>query len=118
MAPPLSAARLARAAALLTLLLCAPASAGEAETLHGSWRACLSRNFALQSAITGRDLAADNAFHACRSAEDAYLAALAASPLLDEDDLARARPALARTDPGLARRDPVNRTAAARSAER
>ncbi|MCJ2092509.1 hypothetical protein MKK67_08355 [Methylobacterium sp. J-072] len=62
---------------------------------HGGWRDCLSRNFRIQAALTDPDLAADAAFRACRGAEDAYLAALARSPLLDDDDIARARPMLA-----------------------
>lgn len=84
---------------LVALLLFGTASsqaaAGDPEIRQDSWRACLSRQFASHAALTGRDLAADAAFHACRDAEDAYLAALSASPLLDTDDVARARPALA-----------------------
>lgn len=68
---------------------------GETELRHTGWRECLSRNFRIQAALTEPDLAADSAFRACRSAEDAYLAALAGSPLLDGDDVARARPMLA-----------------------
>ncbi|MCJ2121009.1 hypothetical protein [Methylobacterium sp. J-077] len=78
------------------LLVCGPAHAGgETEMRHGGWRDCLSRNFRIQAALTDPDLAADAAFRACRGAEDAYLAALARSPLLDDDDVARARPMLA-----------------------
>lgn len=95
MTPHVRATRLTCAAALLAATLGAPASAGEAETRQGSWRDCLSRTYASHAALTGRDIAADAAFRACRHAEDAYLAALSASPLLDADDLARARPALA-----------------------
>ena len=81
-------------AILLAGALCPRAEAGEAEARQGRWRECLSRNFDLQFALTGRDLAADAAFRACRGAETAYLAALIDSPLLDDDDIARARPAL------------------------
>ena len=81
---------------LATMLLVGPArAAGEAETRQEIWRGCLSRTFAIQAALTDRNLAADTAFHTCRSAEEAYLAALARSPLLDDDDVARARPMLA-----------------------
>ena len=67
----------------------------ETESRHAVWRDCLSRNFRIQAALTERDLAADAAFRTCRSAEEAYLAALTNSPLLDHDDVARARPLLA-----------------------
>jgi isoaspartyl peptidase/L-asparaginase-like protein (Ntn-hydrolase superfamily) len=70
-------------------------AASETEGRHALWRDCLSRNFRIQAALTGRDSAADAAFQACRSAEDAYLDALAGSPLLADDDIARARPLLA-----------------------
>ncbi len=82
-------------AMLLAAALCARAAAGEAEARQGLWRDCLSRNFDLHVALTGRDLAADAAFQTCRVAETAYLAALIDSPLLDDDDVARVRPALA-----------------------
>lgn len=71
-----------------------PACAGEAADRHAAWQGCLSRSFTVQSAMTGRTLAADAALRQCRSAEAAYLAALSASPLLDPEDVARARPAL------------------------
>lgn len=78
------------------LLASGPVQAGgETEMRHTGWRECLSRNFRIQAALTDPDLAADSAFRACRSAEDAYLAALAGSPLLDGDDVTRARPMLA-----------------------
>ncbi len=92
---PHRAARRALAAFLLIATGCSRATAGESELRQDAWRDCLSRNFALHAALTGRDLAADAAFHACRTAEDAYLAALSASPLLDGDDITRAKPALA-----------------------
>jgi hypothetical protein len=83
-------------AALLVLNVCGAAwAASETEGRHSDWRDCLSRNYRIQAALTARDLAADAAFQACRGAEDAYLAALAGSPLLDDDDVARARPLLA-----------------------
>lgn len=84
--------------AATVLLAGAPGRAmadGEPETHHRIWRDCLSRTFRIQVALTGRDLAADVAFAACRGAEAAYLATLARSPLLDADDIARARPLLA-----------------------
>ncbi|SDA35428.1 hypothetical protein SAMN02799622_06090 [Methylobacterium sp. UNC378MF] len=64
-------------------------------TRHEIWRDCLSRNFRIQAVLTERDLAADAAFLACRGSEEAYLTALAGSPLLDETDIARARPLVA-----------------------
>jgi hypothetical protein len=70
------------------------ADAGTA-TQHAIWRDCLARNFKVQAALTARDLAADAAFQACRAPEEAYLAALRGSPLLDDEDVARARPLLA-----------------------
>ena len=70
-------------------------AASETESRHAVWRDCLSRNFGIQAALTERDLAADAAFRTCRSAEEAYLTALTNSPLLDDDDVARARPLLA-----------------------
>ncbi len=44
--------------------------------------------------LHGRDLAADAALRSCRGEENAYLAALSDSPLLDADDIAQARPDL------------------------
>ena len=91
--------RLARTA-LVGLMLAASAPcatrawANEASERHQSWRGCLDRNFGLQATLTGRILAADSALRACREAEAAYLAALSASPLLDDDEVAEARPAL------------------------
>ncbi|MCJ2043473.1 hypothetical protein MKK58_02775 [Methylobacterium sp. J-078] len=61
---------------------------------HVAWRACLHRNFALQVALSSRVIAADSALRACRPSEQAYLAALSTSPLVDGDDVARVRPAL------------------------
>ena len=77
------------------LLSSGPLRAGsETEMRHGSWRDCFSHNFQIQATLTDPDLAADSAFQACRGAEEAYLAALTRSPLLDDDDVARARPRL------------------------
>ena len=70
-------------------------AASETENRHGAWRDCLSRNFEIQGTLTEPDLAADAAFRACRGAEEAYLTTLAGSPLLDDADVARARPLLA-----------------------
>lgn len=94
MTPAYRVPRHALAALVLIGTASSQAAAGDAEMRQDSWRGCLRRHFALQASLTGRDLAADAAFHACRDAEDAYLAALSASPLLDIDDVARARPAL------------------------
>lgn len=86
--------------AILTLALMLPASAacaeaaGEVAARHSAWRGCLHRTFGLQSALTGRTIAADAALTSCRDSESAYLSALAASPLVDGDDVARVRPAL------------------------
>lgn len=95
MTPAYRASRNALAALLVIGAAASRAAAGDAAIREDSWRDCLGRHFALHASLTGRDLAADAAFHACRDAEDAYLAALSASPLLDIDDIARARPALA-----------------------
>ncbi|MDP4004246.1 hypothetical protein [Methylobacterium sp. NEAU K] len=95
----MSPAPLASQLLLATILLVGASgsarAAGEAETRQAIWRACLSRTFEIEAALTDRNLAADAAFRTCRSAEDAYLTALARSPLLDDDDVARARPMLA-----------------------
>ncbi|MCJ2068451.1 hypothetical protein MKK75_06445 [Methylobacterium sp. J-030] len=82
--------------AVLLVVIAWPARAeGGTATRHALWRDCLARNFRIQVALTARDLAADAAFHACRAPEAAYLAALTGSPLLDDEDVARARPLLA-----------------------
>lgn len=67
---------------------------GRVDTLHAAWQGCLNRNFGLQSVLTSRSLAADSALKACRDREDAYLAALSVSPLVDGEDVARVRPVL------------------------
>ncbi|MCJ2062650.1 hypothetical protein MKK63_08010 [Methylobacterium sp. J-088] len=82
-------------AVLLVAMACPARATGETATRHALWRDCLARNFRIQSALTARDLAADAAFRACRTPEEAYLAALTGSPLLDEEDVARAKPLLA-----------------------
>lgn len=96
----MSPARHASPALLLAVMLLVglPSLAradSETSTRHGIWRDCLARNFRVQSALTAPDLAADAAFQACRAPEEAYLAALTDSPLLDGEDVARARPLLA-----------------------
>ena len=70
------------------------AQAGEVAERHSEWRGCLHRTFAFQAALTGRATAADLTLKACRRREEAYLAALASSPLVDGEDVARVRPAL------------------------
>jgi len=85
------------AAPALLVLLVTSAVAQEASSVaerHASWRACLNRNFGLEVALTSRVIAVDAALRTCRPSEQAYLAALAASPLVDGDDVARVRPAL------------------------
>lgn len=82
-----------------TMLLLACPGAGSAQAsgvadLHDTWRGCLTRTFGFQSALTSRTLAADIALRTCRGSEMAYLSALSTSPLVDEDDVARVRPAL------------------------
>ncbi|MCJ2006425.1 MULTISPECIES: hypothetical protein [unclassified Methylobacterium] len=79
---------------LVALAAVLPARAGEAGTRYASWHGCLDRHFGLRAAIGSRLLAADAAIGACRAPERAYLAALAASPLLDADDAEQARAAL------------------------
>ena len=87
-------------AALLCTLATIPAPAaiaggeGDVGSLHAAWRGCLHRTFGLQAALTSRTLAADTALRSCRDSESAYLTRLAASPLVDGDDVARVRPAL------------------------
>ncbi|AWN34840.1 hypothetical protein [Methylobacterium radiodurans] len=78
----------------LMLCLAGAAEAGEAGRHYASWRGCLDRNFALQAALTSPSLAADAALRICRETETAYLAALAASPMVDADEADQARPAL------------------------
>ena len=82
-------------AVLLVAGACPVRADAGAATRHAIWRDCLARNFKVQVALTARNLAADAAFQACRAPEEAYLAALTSSPLLDGEDVARARPLLA-----------------------
>jgi len=82
------------AAAIMVALTAAPVLAGDAASAHSSWSHCLGRAYVEGAAFTGRDLAADAALRACRGEENAYLTALANSPLLDADDIAQARPDL------------------------
>ncbi|MEL6060894.1 MULTISPECIES: hypothetical protein [unclassified Methylobacterium] len=82
-------------AVVLIAIACPARADAGAATRHAIWRDCLTRNFKVQAALTARDLAADAAFQACRAPEEAYLAALMASPLLDGEDIARAKPLLA-----------------------
>ena len=89
-------ARALPALCLLSAILSAAsanAAPGVAD-LHGAWRACLHRNFTLQVALSSRVIAADVALRTCRPSEQAYLTVLSASPLVDDDDVARVRPAL------------------------
>ncbi|KQP88280.1 MULTISPECIES: hypothetical protein [unclassified Methylobacterium] len=86
-----------RPTALLLLLMMSSAVAQDGAAVpdrHAAWRSCLQRNFALQAAIASRIIAADAALRTCRQSEQAYLAALSVSPLVDGDDVARVRPAL------------------------
>ncbi|GJD36338.1 hypothetical protein [Methylobacterium aerolatum] len=86
--------RAAIVAGLAALSIPGTALASDAATTHRTWTDCLGRSYVTGIAYTGRDLAADAAFSACRGEENAYLAALSASPLLDGDDIAQARPEL------------------------
>lgn len=61
---------------------------------HDAWRACLADAFTLRAALSGRTSAAEAALGECRESETAYLSALSSSPLVDEDDVTRVRPAL------------------------
>ena len=80
--------------ASVLILAALPVQAGEAGTRYASWHGCLDHHFGLRAAIGSRLIAADAALGACREPERAYLAALAASPLLDADDAQQARAAL------------------------
>jgi len=88
-----------RNAPLLGLVLLAAATAsaradGPERARYGAWQTCLKQSFGERAALSGRGIAADAALRECRESEGAYLAALQGSPLLDEEDVARARPAL------------------------
>lgn len=83
------------AALLASSLSSAPARAGgPVDTSFQAWRGCLASAFSLRASLSGATLAADAAFRECRENETAYLAALSASPLLDDEDVSRVRPAL------------------------
>ncbi|MCC0806239.1 hypothetical protein FPV16_08435 [Methylobacterium sp. W2] len=83
-------------AAIVSPCCTAPASARDSDVgaLHASWRGCLHRNFGLQALVTSRTLAVESAVKSCRASEAAYLAALSTSPLVDDEDVSRVRPAL------------------------
>jgi hypothetical protein len=89
-----AAPRFLALAALAVAFIPGSALAGDAAGAHQTWRECLGHAYLTGAAYTGRDLAADAAIRACRGEETAYLAALSTSPLLDEDDMAQARPQL------------------------
>ena len=78
----------------VTAPLAVRAEPGKAASGHAAWHECLRDAYALRASLTGEDLAADAALRACRGVETAYLASLSASPLLDDEDVARVRPAL------------------------
>lgn len=94
MAAPRKVLSAALFAACALALAPASARAGDAATAHQTWQDCLGHAYVTGVAYTGRDLAADAAFRSCRGEEAAYLTALSASPLLDGDDIAQARPEL------------------------
>jgi hypothetical protein len=78
-----------------TLAAAAPAMAeSSVSDRHDAWRACLSDAFSLRAALSGQTLAAEAAIRECRDSETAYLSALSTSPLVDEEDVTRVRPAL------------------------
>ncbi len=62
--------------------------------LHAAWQSCLRDAFSLKASLSSPSLAADAALRECRPSETAYLDTLSLSPLLDEEDVAKARPAL------------------------
>ncbi|MFJ7440739.1 hypothetical protein ACIQW5_24150 [Methylorubrum thiocyanatum] len=79
----------------LALLAAFPARAESPEGVrHAAWQTCLDEAFSEQIRTTSRSFAATKAVSVCQDREDAYLGALAASPLLDGEDVARIRPAL------------------------
>lgn len=93
--PPSNVKAATLAALLVTGALVNETRAGTpVEFRHQAWRSCLVSAFTLRAALASPMLAADAAFGECRENETAYLAALSASPLVDEDDVARAKPAL------------------------
>ncbi|QIJ74616.1 hypothetical protein GU700_08515 [Methylobacterium sp. NI91] len=79
----------------LALLAAVPARAESPEGVrHAAWQSCLDEAFSEQVRTTSRSFAATKAVTTCRDREEAYLGALAGSPLLDDEDVARIRPAL------------------------
>lgn len=81
--------------AALAFLSAAPARAESVERArHAAWQACLDEAFADQARTTSRSFAATRAVSTCREPEEAYLAALSVSPMLDGEDVARIRPEL------------------------
>lgn len=79
----------------LVLLAALPVRAESPEAArHAAWQACLDEAFADHARTTSRSFAATRAVATCRDREEAYLGALAGSPLLDGEDVARIRPAL------------------------
>lgn len=79
----------------LALLAAVPARAESPEgARHAEWQSCLDEAFSEQVRTTSRSFAATKAVTTCRDREEAYLGALAGSPLLDDEDVARIRPAL------------------------
>lgn len=92
---PNTAKAVTLAAFLVAVTFANEARAGTpVEFRHQAWRSCLASAFTLRATLASPLLAADAALGECRENETAYLAALSASPLVDEDDVARARPTL------------------------
>ncbi len=88
--------RLPAAAAIALALSHAAAAETQSPTanLHSAWQSCLRDAFSLKASLSSPSLAADAALRECRRSETAYLDTLSLSPLLDEEDVAKARPAL------------------------
>jgi hypothetical protein len=92
----LSARAIAPVLLAASLFACAAPACAETSVSerHDAWRGCLSDAFNLRAALSSRSLAADSALRECRDSEAAYLSALSHSPLVDEEDVERVRPAL------------------------
>ncbi|GEP11579.1 hypothetical protein [Methylobacterium gnaphalii] len=92
----ISAYAIARIIGVASLLAAAAPALAETSVgeRHEAWRGCLSDAFTLRATLSSRALAADMALRECRDSETAYLSALSQSPLVDEDDVDRVRPAL------------------------
>lgn len=83
------------AALSLCLLAALPARAESAVgAQHSAWQTCLHDAYALKASLSSPALAADSALRECRDRESAYLSALSTSPLVDDEDVTRVRPAL------------------------